>query len=287
MAQRTTPQPPALAASLALLSAIALAAPTARADWPEPAIRSGTHLPAERELALALDLAGAYVPQVAGLAPDSTALLQGRLTWNFAPVERIGLFGEHTAGGMWWANLGLTILGNEFGLRYLCREHLAFEAAYLTHRVDRIEVDDFQSNPGGVIDRGVELGTWLRFEPHRRLLLETHLVGRIFEVYRDVQGVTGIGLRVSVSHWAGQALVVELEALRVIRARPRIGVDRVTWNVLGEVAWRSLLSASLGIQIGVRLSTHLLVGEVPMLELRRSMIDEPMTLASLGVWFGI
>jgi hypothetical protein len=138
-----------------------------------------------------------------------------------------------------------------------------------------------------VIDRGLELGSWLRFEPHRRLLLEAHLVGRIFEVYRDTQGVTGIGLRASISPWSGHAMVVEIEALRVIRTRPRIGVDRVTWNVLGEVGWRSQLTPSFGIGIGARLSTNLLVGEVPMLELKRSMIDEPMAMASIGAWFDI
>ena len=85
----------------------------------------------------------------------------------------------------------------------------------------------------------------------------------------------------------GHALVLELETLRAVRAQPRVGVDRVTWNVLGEVAWRARLTDRLGLRIGVRVSTHLLVGEVPMLELKRSMIDEPMALGSAGIYFSI
>jgi hypothetical protein len=272
-------------AALALLGT--LAAVDARADWPAPAVRSGTHLPADRELAVAVELAGAYVPEATGLASDSTALFQGSLIWNFAPFDKVGLFGEHGSGGMRWANVGLLILTTEAGVRYLALQHLAFEVAYLTHRVDRVWVDDFESNPGGVIDRGVELGTWLRLEPHRRLLLETHLIGRVFEVYRDIQGVTGLGLRLSISPWDGHAFVVELEALRVVRQRPRTDVDRITWNTLGRVAWRAELSEGLGLEIGARVSAHLLVGEVPMLELKRSMIDEPMAMGFLGLWFGI
>ncbi|MBW2278257.1 MAG: hypothetical protein JRF63_12240, partial [Deltaproteobacteria bacterium] len=209
------------------------------------------------------------------------------LVWNFAPWQRVAFFGAHAAGGMWWDNLHVGMVGNEIGVRYLALSHMAIEAAYLTHRVDRFRVDDLESNPGGVIDRGLEIGTWFRFEPHRRLLLEPHLVGRIFEVYNDAQGVTGLGLRVSISPVDDQALVLGLEVLRVIRARPRVGVDPVTWNVLGEVAWRAQLTERFGIQIGARVSTHLLVGEVPMLELKRSMIDEPMALGSLGMFFSI
>jgi hypothetical protein len=274
-------------AAVALAAAVAALCSRARADWPEPAVRSGTHLPDERELALALALTGAYVPRVEGLSADHTGALSGILTWNLAPFQRIGLFGQHSAGGMWWDNLRLDILGNEIGLRYLCLDHLAFEAAYLTHRVDRLQVDELETHPGGVIDRGFELGTWFRFEPHRRLLVEAHLVGRVFEVYRDTQGITGLGLRVSISPAGGHALVLELEALRVVRSRPRVGVERVTWNVLGEIAWRSLLTDELGLEVGARVSTNLAVGEVPMLELKRSMIDEPMALGSAGLFFSI
>jgi len=259
----------------------------ARAEWPEPAVRSGPQLPAVKELSLALDLAGAYVPQVAGLTRGATGALQGEIVWNFAPWERIGLFGGHTAGGMWWDNLRLSAVGHEVGVRYLALAHLTFEAAYLTHRVDRFWVDDFESNPGGVIDRGVELGTWFRFQPLRRLRIEPHLYGRVFEVYNDAHGVTAIGLRLSISPVDGHALVIGLDALRVVRARPRVGVDPVTWNVIGEVAWRAQVAARFGVQIGARITTNLLVGEVPMLELKRSMIDEPMALGSLGVFFSI
>ena len=66
---------------------------------------------------------------------------------------------------------------------------------------------------------------------------------------------------------------------------PRTGVDRVTWNVKGVIQWRSQLTDRFGLQIGVRATTNLLVGEVPMLELKRSMIDEPMAMGTLGAYF--
>jgi hypothetical protein len=270
-----------------LIAVAAAAAGTARSEPLEPAVRSGARLPDAGDLAVALDLAGAYVPRVGGLTEGATGALQGTLTWNYAPWERLGLFGAHMAGGMWWDNLRLNMVGHEIGVRFAALEHMAFEAAYLTHRVDRFWVDDFESNPGGVIDRGLELGTWFRIEPHRRLVIEPHLVGRVFEVYQDTQGVTGLGVRVTVSPADGHALVLGLEVLRVIRAQPRTGVDPVTWNVLGGVKWRARVTDGWGIQVGVRVSTHLLVGEVPMLELKRSMIDEPMALGSLGVYFSI
>jgi len=271
----------------ALLALIVAQAGAARADWAESAERSGTWLPPVEELALALDLAGAYIPQVDGLTRGGTGAIQGNLTWNFAPWSRLGFFGAHAAGGMWWDNLHVGMVGNEIGVRYLALSHMAFEAAYLSHRVDRFRVDDLESNPGGVIDRGMELGTWFRWEPHVRLLVEPHLVGRIFDVYNDVQGVTGFGLRVSIAPVDRQALVLVLEVLRVIRSRPRVGVEPVTWNVLGEVSWRSRLTDRFGLTVGARVSTNLLVGEVPMLEIKRSMIDEPMALGSLGVFFSI
>ena len=83
------------------------------------------------------------------------------------------------------------------------------------------------------------------------------------------------------------ALVLELETLRTQRGNPRAGVDRVTWNVKGTIQWRSQLTDRFGIQIGGRVYTNLLVGEVPMLELKRSMIDEPMAMGTLGVYFDI
>jgi hypothetical protein len=278
---------PRLFVAIALISCSAALAGTASADWPAPAERTGTRLPQEDELAVALELGGAYVPQVSGLTRGATGALQGTLTWTYAPWEGVGLFGSHVAGGMWWDNLRLTMVGHEIGVRYRAVDHLVLEAAYLTHRVDRFQVDQLETNPGGVIDRGLELGTWFRFEPHRRLLVETHLVGRIFEVYTDTQGVTGLGLRVSISPVDDHALVLGIEILRVIRAQPRVGVDPVTWNVLGQVAWRSQLNDRFGIEAGARVSTHLLVGEVPMLELKRSMIDEPMALGSIGIFFSI
>jgi hypothetical protein len=230
---------------------------------------------------------GAYVPQVADLSGGKTGVLEGGLVWNFALRPRLGLFGQHTISGMWWSNVALLSFGHEAGLRYLCTDHLSFEAAYLGHRVDRAWIDDHESRPGGILDNGAEAGARLRFDPDPRFRIEGRMVGRVFRVYRDTQGVTGLGMRASLMPAGGRSVVLEIEVLRAIRSLPRSGVDRVTWNVVGSAYWVMDISKRLGVLVGARISTNLLVGQVPMLELKRSMIDEPMALGTLGLYFGI
>ncbi len=259
----------------------------ARADWPNPAVRSGGYLPPVRHVAVALNASGAYVPQVGNLAADTSAVLEGGLTWNFAFDKRAGLFGHHTIGGMWCDNVSLLSLSHEVGVRFPLIDVFTLEAAYLTHRVDSAWTDGLKIRPGGVMDSGGELGFWLHFSPMRRLKIEPHVFGRVFGVYNDVQGVTGVGLRTSVMLFDGHVLGAEIQLLPTIRHEPRDGVEKVTWNVIGSIFWRSRITGDFGLQIGGMISTNLLVGQVPMLELRRSMINEPMAMGTLGIYFGI
>jgi hypothetical protein len=273
--------------ALAALTAALAWSPPARADWPEPALRSGPWLPPPRDLAVALDAAGAWIPEKTGLTADDTGLLQGRIVWNLAPWEAVGLFGRHALGGMWWSNLTVLNGEHELGLRWLASEIVTLEGAYLGHRTERQWVSGHATAPGGIRDHGAELSGWAVLKPHSRIRLDLHLLGRWFRVYRDDQGVAGGGARLSLLFADGHAAVIEIHALWAYRADPRAGVDQASWNVIGELAWRSRLGDRFGLQLGARLSTNLLVGEVPMLELKCSMIGEPMAMGILGVWFSI
>jgi len=272
---------------IAIVLASSAMASDAVADWPNPALRSGGYLPPARQIAVSLNASGAYVPQVGNLANDTTAVLEGGLTWNFAIDKRIGMFGHHTIGGMWWANRSLLSLGHEVGMRFPLVDVFTLEAAYLTHRVDSAWTDGIKLRPGGIMDSGGELGFWLHFSPMRRLKIEPHVFGRVFGVYTDVQGVTGVGLRMSVMPFDGHALGAEIRLLPTIRQHPQDGVEKVTWNVVGSIFWRSRITGDFGFQLGGTISTNLLVGQVPMLELKRSMINEPMATGTVGIYFGI
>jgi hypothetical protein len=271
-----------------MVAALALCAPgpLCADDWPAPAERSGPDVPAPHGIAATAELQGAYVPASAASAPKETGAFGGTLTWCFAPVARLGLFGHHEVTGLMWGNLSLLAVGHEFGLRYAAAGHLTFETAFLSHRVDRAWIGDFETRPGGVADIGGELGAWLPFEPHERVRLDAHIVARLFDVYRDTQGALGAGARVSLRIAKGHAVALELTVLRAQRSRPRAGVDQTTWNALGDVSWRFKLKGSLGGLIGARLSSSMLVGVQPMLELKRSMIEEPMALGYVGLFFG-
>ncbi|HUT78851.1 MAG TPA: hypothetical protein VM285_14235 [Polyangia bacterium] len=273
--------------AIAAFAAVLATASPALAQWPEPALRSGPWLPPPRDLAVALDVAGAWVPEMTGLTTDDTGLLQGRLTWNLAPWEEVGLFGRHGLGGMWWSNLTLLNSEHEIGLRWLASDVVTLEGAYLGHRTEKQWISGNSAAVGGIRDHGAELSGWAALRPHSRIRLELHLLGRWFRVYLDHQGVAGGGARLSLLFGNGQAAVLELHALWAYRADPREGVEHASWNVIGELAWRSRLGDRFGLQLGARLATNLLVGEVPMLELKRSMIGEPMAMGVLGCWFSI
>lgn len=270
----------------AAIAAFALCAPLAsQADaWPAPVERSGPDVPAPREIDALAALQGAYVP--AGALPKATGTFGGVFTWCFAPVARLGLFGRHEVFGLVWGNLSMLAVGHELGLRYAAARHLSFETAFLTHRVDRVWVDDFETRPGGVSDIGGEAGVWFPFAPHGRIRLDAHLLLRMFDVYKDTQGALGTGARVTLLVARGHSVALELTAIRAQRSRPRAGVDRTTWNAIGDVSWRFRLKGRLGGLVGARVSTSMLVGVQPMLELKRSMIEEPMAVGYLGLYFG-
>jgi hypothetical protein len=277
--------PRAPAALAAVLACLAPAASLAE-EWPDPAERSGPRLPAPKEVTATAVARGAYVPASDATGEEAASTFGGSLSWCFAPVRRLGLYGRHELVSYRWANVTLLSFGHEVGLRLLAARHLTLEAAYLTHRVSRAWIDDFEASPGGVEDRGAELGAWLPFAPHESVRIDVHLIGRLFDVYRDTQGAFGGGARLSLLVADGHALVVELTAVRAQRSRPRAGVDETTWNLFAEASWRSLLTPRFGLLIGARLTTSMLVGEEPMLELKRSMIEEPMGVAYLGMFFG-
>lgn len=279
-----------------LLAIGSLTAFAARAEWPSPAQRSGADLPKDRDIAGSIEAAGIYMPEIEGISNYDTGMLEGSLVWNVRLFDGLGLFGKHSIWGLWWSDISMLAFGHEVGARFLCCRLLSFEAAYLGHRAEYEWIDGDAWNAGGVKDHGAEVGAWARFDLLKALRIEPHLLGRYFGEpdgsggaarYTDDQFVAGGGLRVSIMPIDGHAAVIEMKLLRIYRDHPRDGVDHVTWNVLGEALWRSNLIAGLGVQAGVRLSKNILCGEVPMLELRRSMIDDPMMTAILGLYFSL
>jgi hypothetical protein len=278
---------------------VVLFANATEAAWPNPPVRSGTTLPHDRRLAAKIDAAGIYVPEVEEANAEKTALVEGVVTWNLRLIHGLGLFGKHSISRMWWTNvsgdsstdLSLLYLGSEFGLRFLCCKYLSFEAAYLGHRTERTWIeedgDSMNFSPGGVKDHGGEVGIWGRYDPLAVLRLEGHLFGRAFRVYRDDQYVLGLGFRLSVLPASGHSLIFDLEVLGVYRADPRAGVDTSTWNIIGKIEWNGDLTPWLGMQLGLRVSSNWFCGEVPMLELKRSMIDVPMATGIIGFYFFI
>ncbi len=263
---------------------------TATAESTPAAIRSGTTLPSDRIVAIALEGAGIYVPSSAGVAPTRTWMAEGGLVWNLAFIPRLGLFAKHTLSGLKWDTVTMVAMGHEVGLRILAADHYTVEAAYLSHRNEDqwVETDDggnSQFSVGGVRDRGIELSNWWRFDPHYRLRLETQLVTRIFSVYQDTQGVIGLGLRISLNPTPNQQVITEIKVLRIVRHRPRPGVDRITWNTVGTGIWRLKTTERLGLMLGVRATTSMFCGQVPMFELVRSMIDEKTVFVLVGVDF--
>ncbi len=273
-------------------------ASSAEAQWPTPAERSGVTLPAPRTISALLEISGIYVPHVENLSGGPTGVLDGTLTWNFRLVGGLGLFGEHAVSRMWWEDLSdtkisLLTFGHEVGARYMFGPHLVFEAAYLGHRIEYIWIDGNPWTVGGDHDHGAEVGLWGHIEPWSKVRFEGHLFGRKFaeparddtHAYTD-QLVFGMGLRSHLRLFKRHSVVIELEALRVYRGNHRrMGVDEVTWNILGALFWRVGLGERYGVQLGARASTSWACGEIPMLEYKRSMIDEPMARLIVGFYF--
>ncbi|MCP4677465.1 MAG: hypothetical protein GY854_18520 [Deltaproteobacteria bacterium] len=270
------------------------------ADWPAPAIRSGTTLPEPRTISALAQISGVYVPQVEGLSSDSTGIIGGTLVWNIRLIGDLGLFGMHSISGMGWKDssdneIRILTFGHEVGARFLLGPYLSFEAAYLGHRIEYIWLNGDPWTLGGDHDHGGEIGTWGHFEPFDKVRLAGHLLARKFaeptgdgqKSYTD-QLVFGMGLGVQIMPWNGHALALTLETLRIYRGNQRrAGVEETTWNVLGKIMWRSALAEKFGLQLGMRASTSWLCGEVPMLEYKRSMIDEPMAELFAGIYFFI
>ncbi len=260
-----------------------------------PATRSGRHLPEKRTVDVRMDAVGIYVPRVEALSNGNTRIFGGTLIWNYRLGDTIGVFGQHMLSTMGWKNISLLAFGHEVGTRFHLGDYLAFEAAYLVHRIEYEWVDGEPWSIGGLHDHGVEVGMWGHLKPLGRLHLAGHLFGRQFfeppsssaKSY-TTQLVFGAGVRSNFSVTTKHQIEVEIALLRVYRGPGhRIGTPEITWNTLGTALWRTALDKRFGIHAGMRAATHWWCGSIPMLELKRSMIDEPMVEIFIGIYFSI
>ncbi|MBN2340770.1 MAG: hypothetical protein JXX29_11300 [Deltaproteobacteria bacterium] len=264
---------------------ISITASAGSAKWPKRAERSGLDLPETRSFGVSSYMGGAYIPQIGGKSSGDSLVLAPGVVWNFAFSKKLGLFGMHDLNIFRWANVKMLAMGHEAGVRLRWNEHWSVETAYVTHRTEVLWVDDYKSYPGGVLDHGAEVGTWIQGEPISRFRLSLHVMGRIFSVYTDKQGVLGHEWRMALLPWDGHTLILAVEFFEVWRQDPRAGVDKFTHNTVAHMEWRSQIKNSFGFFISAMVSLNMQVGEVPMLELKRSMIGEPMGLGTVGLFF--
>lgn len=297
---RMIPPMPRRLCLIVLAGIVALAGPLlADTGWPAPAVRSGATLPEARRVAAALDGGGAYLASSESAGGASTGILVGRLTWNARIIGPLGAFGQHEVSGLWWGDISMLAFGHEVGLRLVPLPFLAVEAAYLGHRAEYEWVDGDPWALGGVFDHGAELGVVGRVVLAGQIALRGRLLGRYFgepdpkgsddaQHYADDQWVVGFGLGAAVMPWDGHVLEVGAEVLYVNRAgRLREGVEEITWNIAVSGTWRSNLTERFGLALEVRVSTDMLAGMAPMMEIKRSVVNEPMATATAGVYFTI
>ncbi|MCU0662723.1 MAG: hypothetical protein MUC50_10405 [Myxococcota bacterium] len=288
-----------VAAPCFLASLLVCTATLAEPLWPRTPERTGLITPNPLLASVELGLEGLYVPQQAGLSSGDTAMFGGTALWNAGPWSMVCLFGTHSVTGMWWSNVVLVSLLNEVGVRLLPIGRVSVELAYLSHRIEHQWVDKTYFAVGGVRDHGVELGAWGRALDLPWLRFDAHLFGRYFfepngrgsggqeaHQYTDDETVLGVALRLELLPKGGQALRLELNELLTFRPHHDIrGTDPFTFNTIGLVEYRALLLPRFGLHARVRISSNMFVGEQPMLELKRSMIDEPTGSLLLGAYF--
>jgi hypothetical protein len=226
-------------------------------------------------------------------------MLGGVAVWNAGPWPMFCLFGKHAVTSMWWSNVTLVTLGNEVGARLVPLPRLSVELAYLGHRVEHQWVDSLYFAVGGVRNHGAELGAWGRVWDLPWLHLDLHLLLRYFfepnrgggqggttHQYTDDQTVIGAALRLELLPRAGHALRFELVELLLFRPHHEIrGTKPRTVNTIGVAEYRAELGPRFGLRVAARISSNMFVGEQPMLELKRSMIDEPLASVLLGFYF--
>jgi hypothetical protein len=259
----------------------------ARAEiWPVKAEETGLVSPEPKKVIYTLSANGIYIPQIEGLSNAQTIFVQGNLVWNFTLCKKLTLFGAHNGGVMHFDNVTLINTGSRFGVRFLGLKNFSLETAYLHHKVDTTFVDGIKIYPAGVFDRGVETGMWISVDRIRNILFNFHLFGRYFSVYTEDQLVGGYAFELLLLPKDGLSLTFGVEFLEVFRLNKRTGVDFFTHNAVGKIEWKMLFNNSTGMFAGIRMSSDLLTGSVPMLELKRSMIGEPMGYAELGIFSG-
>lgn len=260
-----------------------------------PATRSGTTLPEPRTIAAKFQIGGIYVPKTSQFTSHRTGMLEGSLTWNFRIYKILGLFGRHSLAGMWWGDISVLTMGHEVGARILFGPHLAFEAAYLGHRAEYEWLDGEPWSLGGVNDHGAEIGVWGHVNPYDNFRIEGHLLFRRFDTPTSGNSVSftdqivfGFGIRALIQLAPHHTFSLELEELRVYRpAHRRLGVEESTWNTIGTISWRFSFAEKMGAELGLTISTNWYAGVIPMLEIKRSMIGEPMARGFAAFYFSI
>lgn len=273
----------------AAISSVALAEPTPLAT------RSGITLPPPRVVAAHLEIGGIYVPRNSQLIDHDTGMLEGSFTWNYSLFEKLGLFGRHSLAGMWWGEVSILTMGHEVGARLLLGPHLVFEVAYLGHRAEYEWLKGDPFSLGGVNDHGVEVGAWAHARFFHKLLLEGNLLFRRFDTPtgRDSASFTdqlvfGFGLRATIQILRNHEILLSSELLRAFRADySRVGVEKITCNTVGTISWRTRFPRELALEFGLSLTTNWYTGIIPMLEIKRSMIDEPMARGFFRFYFQV
>lgn len=253
--------------------------------WPNRAVRSEAYAPAPRKFAVATQFSGAQVPRVGDSNGGRSYIIEPGLIWNFAFNRQVSIFGSHRIGKMKWANVALMTVYNELGVRISWHPKVWFEGTYLSHRVEASWIDGNKIYVGGVVDHGAEAAVWIEGTPVPRLKLSARLCARTFSVYNDNHDVFSTKWQLSLLPVDNHGLYLAVELVEVWREKPRAGVERFTHNTVGSVEWRSMPWDKMGFYIAAMVSLNLLVGEVPMLELKRSMINEPMGLGTVGFFF--
>jgi hypothetical protein len=250
--------------------------------WVATPQRWGNFVPTPRQVAVALEGGGAIARFNLGNVDATATLGRGTITWNLALWPWFCVIGQHAITHYSWSNVRMLTLGDEVGVRIIPFEKFSIQALYLGHRLEQEWIDDKPFAIGGVRDHGVELGTayQILFD---RLSVEPQAIIRYFKAFRDDYAVVGAGVRLALRLTDGQELVSESTLLENFRIHPHTGLPAKTTNALGELRWQMELIDRLAIQVGARASRRLLVGVEPMLELRISMVNEPLGMGFVAV----
>jgi hypothetical protein len=255
--------------------------------WVAVPQRWGNFVPTPRQVAVAIEGGGAIAQLNLGKEKAYATLGRGAITWNLALWPWLCVFGQHAVTTYSWSNDRLLTIGNEVGVRVIPVEKLSLQAVYLGHRLEQEWISDTSFAVGGVRDHGLEIEAAYQFLLFERLSIEPQMILRYFKAFLDDYYVAGAGLRLALRLTEAQEFIAEATLLANFRVHPRAGLPAQTINPLGELRWQMTLVEPLVLQVGVRASRHLLVGVEPMLELKGTMMNDPlgMGFAALSITF--